>query len=78
VAGAGSEHGAVVGEQRRGQAVQGGGLVEAVHDVLGFRGGVGVRDEEQAGVIIDEVEDLCVLAGCELPVRDVCLPRLVW
>jgi hypothetical protein len=58
--------------------VQGGGLVEAVHDVLGFGGGVGVRDEEQAGVIVDEVEDLRVLAAGELPVRDVGLPCLVW
>jgi len=29
-------------------------------------------------VVIDHVEDLCVLAALELPVGDVGLPHLVW
>jgi hypothetical protein len=58
-------------------AVQADGLVEAVHDVLGFDRGVGLRGQEQAGVIVDQVEDLDVLAGGESPVGDVCLPCLV-
>ena len=78
MAGAGREHRAVVGQQRRRQAMQASCLMEAVHDVLGFRRGVSVRDEEQTGVIVDAVEDLCVFASSELLMRDVGLPCLVW
>jgi hypothetical protein len=51
--------------------------VEGVHDVLGLDGRVCLGGNEQAGVIVDHVQDLGVLTVGELPVRDVGLPCLI-
>ena len=78
VAGRGGEDGAVVGEHRRGQAVVAAAPRWKVsHDVGGFGGHERPGRDQQAGVVVDDVEDLHVGAVGERPVGGVGLPALV-
>jgi hypothetical protein len=54
-----------------------GGCMEARDDVFRFDAWVGIRAQEQAGVVIDQVENLRVLTISKLPVGDIGLPHLI-
>jgi len=62
------EDGAVVGEQRGGKTVFLGGGVEDLDDVGALDGGEGNAGKQQAGVVVEVVEDLDVTAVGEAPV----------
>jgi hypothetical protein len=71
------EDGAVVAEERCRQAVQLHRPVEALNDVGRFHALLGIRAQEQARVVVDQVEDLHHLARGQAPGGDVRLPQLV-
>lgn len=76
-AGAGGEDGGVVAEQGGRQIELTGGGVEAVDDVAGADGAECPGGEEEAGVVVQEVENFDRAAVGELPGCGVDLPGLV-
>lgn len=52
------EHGAVVGEHGGGVAVLGSGTVEGLHDVGGTRREPRVRTHQEAGAVVQGVQDV--------------------
>jgi hypothetical protein len=56
--GRGGEDRAVVGQHRGGEPVDGGGLVEAGHDVGGLGDRPGVAGDQEPGIVVLQVEDL--------------------
>src|SRR5439155_6946897 len=75
-AGAGVEDQAVVAEPGSGVTVFSTGSVEDFDDVPGGDREKGDRGQEEAGVVVDEVEDLDLGAVGEAPVGAVALPHL--
>lgn len=76
-AGLGGEDGSVVAEQRGGQAELVGSGVEAVNHIAGLNGEEGGGGEVEAGVVVQEVEDLDRGVVLQLPGGGIDLPRLV-
>lgn len=74
---AGGVDAAVVGQGRRGRAVGLDGGEEGVHHVAASDGPVGGAAEQQAGVVIEPVQDLHVRSVGQAPVSEVGLPGLV-
>jgi hypothetical protein len=70
------EDSAVVAEQG-GRPVHGDRPPKDLHDVGCLHGRVGAGGQEQAGVVVDHVEDLSTPFPGEAPVGDVGLPHLV-
>jgi len=77
VAGAGGGDGAVVGEQGGREPVCCCGFVEGGDDVAGLGRGERAGRDDQAGVVIDDVEDLHDRVAVEVPVGRVGLPAFV-
>ncbi len=71
------EHCTVVGQHRSREPMGCSCDVEGLHDVERAHHPADLRSHEQPGVIIDHVQDLDTLTPGKLPVRDVCLPKLV-
>lgn len=57
--------------------MQGDGHAKDIDYVSGLDGREGARGQEQAGVIVEHVEDLRVPGAGERPVGDIGLPHLV-
>jgi hypothetical protein len=74
---AAGEDRAVVGEHRCGQSVGGDRGGDAGQDVSGLEDLEGVAGQGQAGVVVEQVEDLDLSGVGECPVGDVGLPELV-
>src|ERR1700736_1825976 len=53
------------------------GVRECLNHVVAAHGGVGAAGQEQAGVVVEDVEDFYVGVIGEAPVGDVGLPELV-
>ena len=68
---------AVVGQQRGWEPIGCGGLVEAGDHVGGLGGHPGVGGDQQAGVVIEDIEDADLGGVGQGPVGEVGLPALV-
>ena len=73
----GGEDGAVVGEDRGGEAVLLGGFVEDGDDVSGGRDRKRAAGKAEAAVVVDDVEDFDTAPVFQHDVGDVHLPALV-
>jgi hypothetical protein len=75
-AGAASEDCGVIAEHRSGEIELAGGGVKGLYDVVGSDGGKGAGGQVQAGVIVQEVEDLDLATIGQLPGASSRTPRV--